>query len=200
MNIRSLDLPNQRSLVALATLLFLLANPTAVGAPMLWSSGNGHYYDRIELPPLRNWNDSRSAAEASLFLGSRGYLATITSAAENQFILDSFPASTGIIGRFALGGINDNTWLTGEPFSYSNWTPGEPNSSEENIIQLYIGGASSGQWNDLRPTEQINGFIVEYDPPFRVPEPRVPEPQLSLMLLFGSFMALLASRRRQMER
>ncbi|MCP2821117.1 Ig-like domain-containing protein, partial [Salmonella enterica subsp. enterica serovar Typhimurium] len=44
-------------------------------------SGNGHYYEFVSAPGI-SWTDARAAASARTFNGLRGYLVTITSAAE----------------------------------------------------------------------------------------------------------------------
>ena len=56
-------------------------------APVQWtvgSGGNGHWYEFISTSV--DWNTARANALASTFLGMQGYLATITSLAENVFV------------------------------------------------------------------------------------------------------------------
>ena len=56
-------------------------------------------------------------------------------------------------------------WITGESFSYKNWSSGEPNNSAgiESYAELVT---ANGEWNDLRGFACVTlniGFICEYD-------------------------------------
>jgi hypothetical protein len=76
-----------------------------------------------------------------------GDLVSIGSAAENALVRSLLPTSSSI-----WFGLNDGTtegtftYLSGEPVTYTNWYPGEPNDSggNEDCAELY----SNGQWND----------------------------------------------------
>lgn len=74
-----------------------------------------------------------------------GHLATITSAAENQFV-----SSIGDLRLYWLGGYQPPgsqepaggwTWITGEPFAFNNWDVTEPNNVDgvEFSIQYWYG-------------------------------------------------------------
>lgn len=67
-----------------------------VGDPCEWpvsEGGNGHYYEVIDMGPTSatwlTWEQARAAAEAASYLSVPGHLATITSAEEEQFIIDN---------------------------------------------------------------------------------------------------------------
>jgi hypothetical protein len=51
-------------------------------------------------------------------------------------------------------------WITGEPFNYANWAPGEPNAlTGEDYVEMH----ASGEWNDTVDNEGFNqGYLVEY--------------------------------------
>jgi hypothetical protein len=57
-------------------------------------------------------------------------------------------------------------WVTGEPFTYKNWAPGQPNNNQ-NEDRIQFGGQAdrSWAWNDIgqNNTNFTRGFIVEYD-------------------------------------
>lgn len=142
----------------------------------IYNPSNGHYYDTVTPLDGISWTDSRSAADKLTFLGFKGHLATITSEAENDFILSAFPfAGEG----YWLGGFQDINgaepadgwqWITGELFSYTRWHPGEPNEFDtlgrpEDYLQFhaFIPGNPAGVWNDFINVEQ-RGFIVEFQP------------------------------------
>ena len=97
------------------------------------SGGNDHWYG--VLPRSLYWVEADVFARQPLRDAvGLGYLATITSAEENAFILGSVVAGTNqtsILDEFWLGGrdiAGQWTWMTGEPFMYTNWGTGEPNN------------------------------------------------------------------------
>jgi hypothetical protein len=111
--------------------------------------GNGHWYRCVRILPGVDWETARLACES---VG--GHLATIHSAAENDivFSLTGDPKSWPM--RFGpwLGGYESASgwaWVTGEPWSWTNWEPGEPNNvcpfGEDRVHFIHYGP----QWNDL---------------------------------------------------
>ena len=92
-----------------------------------------------------------------------GDLAKITSASENQFIVDLVTKQNKITGSVWLGlhqkadnkfYWTDDTLLTG----YSNWRPGDPNNAGQGkkCVQ-FIGAASArSKWNDLPCTLDVS--------------------------------------------
>ena len=151
---------------------------TACAQPEPWLHPDGaiHYYHAICCPGGIDWYTARDSA-----LGHGGYLATLTSQAENDFVFGLVdtnlywyqrPGS----GRWAgpwLGGYQPYgsqepdsgwTWIDFEPFSYRNWSPGEPdNAGDEDVLNF--GESVSGRvgtWNDLSSSDaSIRGFVRE---------------------------------------
>src|SRR5262245_50458951 len=76
-------------LIAATVLSLLLPNRPAAAAPIEWA-GNGHFYDAIAAGGLA-WSSARRRAEAMTHQGMKGHLATITSEAENRFIISRLP-------------------------------------------------------------------------------------------------------------
>ena len=83
-------------------------------------------------------------------------------------------------------------WITGEPFTFAHWHPGEPNDLfgqiDENRIAFFASESSTGLrsafWNDEQATRLIvTAYVVEY----------VPEPA-SLALVVASFFVLVLKR------
>ena len=108
-----------------------------------------------------SWTASESAAEA---MG--GHLVSITSQGEQSFIESTFLASGSPVSNYPLWiGLTDMpahdsksyvVWTTGEPVTYTNFYPGEPNNlqSNEDYVALnwhYSFGdtTTKGQWDDL---------------------------------------------------
>ena len=122
------------------------------------SGGNGHWYQLVRGLLL--------VPEAEqLVAASGGHLVTITSPAEQAFINALLPTEATLIGlkqdpdaAEPLGGWH---WVTGEPMSFVNWAPGEPNDdgAEEDCGFTW----RNNDWNDGRCHGYCNGFIVEWE-------------------------------------
>lgn len=187
-----------RPLVSICGIVFLvpvvlLGTNSVVGGPIQWrveDGGNGHYYEFVgtAIP----WDDARIAAYGMTFMGTSGYLATITSSDENAFVNATY--NTGADSSFAwLGGWEPNDdgvwrWADGPeagvqfssikdatpPFNYANWGGEEPNDGKphEDYAMINIGstfaGIFPGQWADASPDpsgrDPVIGYIVEYTP------------------------------------
>jgi len=130
--------------------------------PQEYNPDNGHYYYLISISPGHTWHQCRDSA-----LALNGYLASVTSQSEADFLY-------GIIVPYSvmacyLGGtdeINDGTWewVSGETFSFTNWRPGEPNSSNEYEDYIAFSIEQDGKWNDIGSSFAISGFfIVEWN-------------------------------------
>jgi len=129
-----------------ASVLATILAPISYAQTFQWSTesgGNGHFYQPVVSPTGIGWNDARVAAAS---LG--GYLVTITSSAENQFVfglIDSpaywYSGSTSHNYGPWIGASQDSsavepaggwTWLHSDGLlanTYSAWWPGEPNDS-----------------------------------------------------------------------
>ncbi len=152
----------------------------AEAEPIYWSpldGGNGHFYDVVRNGLAEPWATVSSLANTSILHRAHGYLATVTSAAEKDFIVDSFGDSLrGVwLGGFQEPGSAEPgagwQWITAEPWVYTNWDPTEPNNSggQENYLVFGTAGSSElGVWNDLDgvtpPQEYVFGYVIEYAP------------------------------------
>lgn len=172
---------------AVAAVLFVTSSATA--APIQWGSasgGNDHWYELVVSSTVLTWHEAKSAAEAA-----GGYLVTVTSQAETDFIVSAFGAQD--IQLAWLGAYQDRNdpaysepsggwkWITGEPWLYTNWEPAshEPNNSKgiEDWIDFHGDSPSVvGSWADI-PSDSAGHFkyMVEY----------VPEPHALLLLISG---------------
>lgn len=106
---------------------------------------NGHYYKLYDFN--MPWEEAEDYCES---VG--GYLATITSPEENQFLYD-YIISLGY--ESAYFGLTDKEnedvwqWVTGEDYIYSNWHSGEPNNERENEdYGMFYYKYRDGTWND----------------------------------------------------
>jgi hypothetical protein len=169
---------DSRSLANLVAVILLAVLP----GQQTWSQlvqwpvaegGNGHFYEVVPAPAGIIWSAANLAA-----LNRGGYLATITSAEENAFIFNlAEPDATVWYNGYGpwLGGIQPAgaaepaggwSWVTGEPFAYQNWAPGQPNNNQ-NENRIHFGGQAdrSSMWNDVgqNTVTFTRGYIVEYD-------------------------------------
>lgn len=127
------------------------------GLTLLGNVGNHAYY--VSNNTVTNWN----VADADARLRG-GHLATITSAAEQAIISQvNYRSFIGLIRP--VSGVNNFAWVTGEPFGFTNWFPGEPNNlgGSEDVGEVFIGG----QWNDIPvqvfPSTGDRKYIIEFD-------------------------------------
>ncbi len=151
------------------------------------NAATGHYY---YLVGPSYWTNAEAQAKS---LG--GHLAAINDAAENAWILDTFGNYDGI-PRVLMIGFTDQAqegqwlWTSGEPVTYVNWAPGEPNNGMgiypyENVAVMYGAGDSrAGLWNDMMGTlpEQLYWGVVEVVPQAQV-DIRVSEVEFSWFAL-----------------
>ncbi len=141
-----------------------------------------YYYQYVAA--AQTWSNAKTLAEAATYSGLNGYLATITSAAENTFITNNI-----IGGNDAWIGASDQNveqewrWVTGPEGAeaaglgryfynegtglaiggeYNNWNGGEPNNSGGAEDWCHIKG--NGTWNDDSAVKTL-GYVIEYDGP-----------------------------------
>jgi len=162
-----------------AGLLLLSVGRQASSQPEPWSHPDGsvHYYCPVAAPAGIDWF---SASDSSERLG--GYLATITSQPENDFVfglVDSCiywygrPSTYGWAGPWLGARQRDGApapdsgweWVSGETFSFVNWSPGQPNDLGGDQNRLNFGESPFcwlRTWNDVISLDTvIHGYVVE---------------------------------------
>ena len=146
-------------------------NPTGY----FYNGVNGHFYRPIATGAT--YTNARAASLLTTFKGQTGYLVTITSSDEDNFIFNNVPQTSiwfaltdeasearwtidagpekGTLIKINNGQLNGNI-----PGQYNNWAPGEPNDSgnEDYAVTKWGGG---NQWNDL-PNNFNNPYVIEY--------------------------------------
>ena len=75
-----------RSFLGGACLLLATVLPTAVSAAPVRDAANGHYYEAVSQSQGITWDAADAAANARVFNGLQGHLATITSPNKNAFV------------------------------------------------------------------------------------------------------------------
>jgi uncharacterized repeat protein (TIGR02543 family) len=174
------------------TLTSSYAGPTGGAASPAYYSGNGHYYQYVAT--ARTWDAAESDVANNpltyTFNGMRGYLATVTSSGENDFVTNRAGSSAVWLGarrdqtNAHATGTNAWYWTDGPEAAgtsahffdqgvgavggaYLNWNTGEPNgtgTSGESALQILSGNGDTGQWNDLQASSNsfVLGYVVEY--------------------------------------
>ena len=153
----------------------------------LYNSANGHYYLPKNGSNLHSFSDFTNAAQATSLFGWQGYLVTVTSSQENNYIQSLSPYS--LLGatdhdvegvwRWKTGpeGLEDGgqgryfstqslrpgscSAFTGTGVSgnYVGWGNGEPNDCSRNEDYAQLNGGTS--WNDMCCADG-NDYVIEY--------------------------------------
>lgn len=180
--------------------------PAALAVPVQWTAaagGNDHWYDYVPAVSIFQgvpYDTARQAALVSSHQGQQGYLATVTSAAEQAFVTGAFSFLVGFgatgtawLGATDLAQEGDWRWLdgpeAGQALGYTAWLPGQPQVLPDNhdLLALHINAAVAGQppsfgWVTVHGDGGAFGYLVEYGGGVTAP---VPEPHALLLGLAG---------------
>ena len=135
---------------------------------------NTHRYLGTTSP--MKWGNAETQAQV---LG--GHLVAINSPAEQEFLAKTYLPAAAVGQRPVWIGFTDMgveglfAWSTGEPVTFTNWAPGQPDDSDFAVMNLrpaYNGGPAQ-LWDDV-PESGLSGFgptldglihgIIEIDP------------------------------------
>ncbi len=227
---------------AAATLVVFCGGAVASAEWVQWtaaSGGNGHWYQVVLAPNVVgpgmgiSWTDANAAAQAD---GS--YLATVTSAAENDFIFDLIDIAThpsywqdlgwGYFGPWigaqqnplppTYGPSYANTnwsWVTGEPWSYTNWgnatgsrkqpndghattDGGDDGFEEDKVLYIKYDTIAETFWCDVANVDPAPPIASGKAPIAYIMERTIPEPSTFALLAAGlGSLAAFAWRRRR---
>ena len=93
----------------------------------------------------------------------------MTSVQENQWICEHL-GGRAMLRRHWLGGYFQDDqwhWISGEPFEYTHFTPGEPNGKPFEDGLEYDDEDQVSEpahtWNDYPSRAPENGFVIEYE-------------------------------------
>lgn len=162
----------------------LLASP-------IYNPDTGHWYD---VTSYSTWHDAENYA-----VSNGGHLVTVNDQSEMDWLVQKFVVEPHYDYNYWIG-LNDEAqwgiyvWSSGEPLTYINWYPGEPNHGsygDEHFAMFDVWSQSPDKWNDVNAFSTTYG-IAEYSGPAPVPEPS------SLLLIgFGGIIATFIKRRRK---
>ncbi|MDY0029153.1 MAG: cadherin domain-containing protein [Pseudobdellovibrionaceae bacterium] len=144
----------------------------ATNPNLRYSAATGNFY--MLSAAATNYAAANAAATSSMLLGQAGYLASVTSAAENAFLAGIIGSNTFIGGsdaavegdwRWTGGPENGDLFWQGTGTGsaqngyYTNWNGGEPNNSgNEDVIQMLV----TGRWNDISASSSAR-YLIEWD-------------------------------------
>lgn len=185
---------------SLCVSVVIFSDRQAGAEPMQWdvsSGGNGHFYELFRTSV--SWTDARDAAAAMAFMGDTGYLATITSLEENNFLVSTFDLSStaGVdpnnafawIGASDMDSEGDWRWVVGpeagiqfydkatdlptSPFNFAPWGILEPNNAGgiEDFAAVNLGLTQTGSGTLRGEWGDTAGNVVGYIVEYSVPEP-----------------------------
>lgn len=103
---------------------------------------NGHSYQRFDTG--MSWTSAKAFCETK-----GAHLATVTSQAEHDFIANSFAPRDLWLGASDAASEGNWTWVTGEPWAFTNWYPGEPNNFGGVENYLVTDTSVLKKWNDV---------------------------------------------------
>ena len=160
---------------------------TFVAGLVFYNPLTEHFYEYVS--SSGSWTTAKTNSELRSYFGRAGYLATMSSEAENNFIwklmssdgwfgasdemsqVNTAKGSTVYTSQAAVEqkwhwvsgpekGTQFSNGSTAVTGQYAKWAGGEPNNAGgEHYAQFY--SANSGQWNDL-PNTNLPGYICEY--------------------------------------
>ncbi len=125
------------------------------------------------------YNNLKTYCTQQSFKGQTGYLMTITSSDEDNFVVNNVPGNNIIFaltdnvteGRFVIDAGPENGTVvrinsTNQQGQYNNWAPGEPNNwgpGEDYVVTKWNGS----QWNDFGPEATafpggLGGYVIEF--------------------------------------
>ena len=154
-----------KNLIHTAVVTLFAASAAHAQQAVQWKvsdGGNGHWYQVITAHMA--WPD---ASQYSKVRG--GHLVTLASSTEKDFVWSQASPIVSPqafwIGSFQSPGACEPgcgwRWMTDEPFSYTNWTPGEPNDYRINGNEDAVCTNEINAWNDLTSNAAIP-FVMEW--------------------------------------
>ena len=163
------------------SVVFSTTSPSLVDRQILFSlgssipfAGNDHFYEFVSAPSI-SFTAAKTAAESRTLYGMSGYLVTVMSQAENDYVAARL-SGQGWMGASDEAVEGQWRWVTGPEAgtqfwqgagngsavggNYENWATGEPNNAGGEDYAHFL---TNGQWNDY-PLQlgSIQGYVVEY--------------------------------------
>ena len=161
-------------IMTLLAIAMLVLVGSAIAEPIQWTveeGGNGHWYELVQLTVENDWCYLQNMADEQTHLGMPGYLVTITSQEEQNWIFTQYGCELSnwiAMGFYQISNVPNVAWvwITGETWDYTNWDVGEPNNHTQGGGGEYMGMFSrldcDGEWNDYCNYPELTGYVVEF--------------------------------------
>ena len=137
-------------------------NPLRAREWRVADGGNGHWY-QLRIDPIQSFADFDLRCSQ---IGAR--MASITTAAEHAFVVACMQEQGWLsyVGWPAIGlsrsdSASQWTWVTGEPFIYQAWAPGEP-SDAGRFAQLWGVGAKANLTWAANGNSFVSSAVIEW--------------------------------------
>lgn len=144
--------------------VFVCVSMASAQNEVTWDK-NGHAYELVKVKRGISWPEAREEAERR-----GGYLACITSSAENQFVRkllrdEDLKVSNGPwLGGFQPDGSPEPDgnwqWVSKEPWNFDDWDNEQPNNYKAG--ECYLQYMNKG-WNDQGAKNKLPAYVVEYE-------------------------------------
>jgi hypothetical protein len=150
-----------------------------------WRDGGGNIHEYEINHTLLTWDQAKAEAESRTRGGQRGYLATVTTAAENTCVVDLINTTAGLnngnsgsgpwMGAKRVSAGGSFMWQVGpergqfilDNMTYNRWSGFEPNNVGGVEDAINFNGTTNldlYSWNDLQSTAAIKS-VIEYTYP-----------------------------------
>jgi hypothetical protein len=152
-----------KNLIQAAVVILFASSAAQAQQAVQWKvsdGGNGHWYGygRVQISDATFLQTQDAAVRAG------GHLPTVTSASENAFVFQNIGGGLGLFRQ--PGGSWQN--VTGEPVSYQNWAPGDPNGSTTALVFAAYCCHPANTWADYsdadlgNPADPYTDFRIEW--------------------------------------
>ena len=170
----------------------------ASAAVFITNPANGNNYALTDRPGT--WHQAEAQA-----VSYGGNLVAVNDAAENAWLVSTFGTDLYWIGFTDEASEGTWAWSNGDPVTYTNWLPGEPNNAQDEDWAHINWAGNAGGWNDWEAgagyTDKFEVFHAQNDSYptlgiMEVPSASVPDGGYTLGMLLVAAAVLLRSHRR----